>query len=138
MGFEEPRTIVRVQFADPSFAGLEVRAYAAPTDVLEETAELAFVDGSKPVDPATLSRIRGIVKRFADELVSWNLERDGQPQPATVEAVRRLDLTFAWQLVGGWIVATHRVLGGAMQEARQRQEAEFDEAELPPMELPAD
>lgn len=130
-GYEEPRTIVRLVFGDGRHAGLVVRAYAAPADVVEECAELAFVDGQQPLKRDQLTKVRQVVARFGEELVSWNLVRDGAERPAMAEAVRRLDLVFAWELVAGWIAATRQVVDGRLAEVTPDDAGDLDESQLP-------
>lgn len=104
-GFEVPQTQLRLVFSDPSYAGLEVVCALPPLDKLEETAAIAADPAA--VTPDTAARL---LDTFAEQLVSWNLTRNGEPVPATRAGLGSLDLLFAMQLIMAWLSSTGELL----------------------------
>lgn len=102
MGFEVPRTTLRLKFTDPSFNGLEVVCQVVPLGELRAAAELAKVD-PKNITDEDQARVDRLVGAFTDALVSWNLTRKGRKVPATRKGVDSLDLLFTMQLIAAWL-----------------------------------
>lgn len=122
MGFEAPRVIVKLDFTDTDLEGLEVRMRSQSVEELsqatsrmaamaavakrmldmdvgdEESAKKAFAD----IDADSVSGVREVFRDFAAHLVSWNLQEDGVPVPATLEGVNAQDSTFILRLARAW------------------------------------
>jgi len=122
MGFEAPRIIVKLDFAGTDLEGLEVRMRSQSVGELsqatsrmaamavvakrmldmdasdEESAKKAFAD----IDADSVSGVREVFQDFAAHLVSWNLQEDGVPVPATLEGVNTQDSTFILRLSRAW------------------------------------
>lgn len=128
-GYEVPRTILRLEFADPSFDGLVIRAYAPPWGVTSEGAELAFIDISKKITKQTWANIRKVIDGFGDSLVEWNQTIDGKPLPANRAGVARLDMPYLWQLIQHWIGAGQQAMAQAI--GAQRAAVDVREIDLP-------
>src|ERR1700679_3254059 len=95
MGFEAPRTVYQMDFADTQYAGLEVAVRAPPVDELRSLMEL--IDGR---DEA--KGIRRLFAAFAEFLVSWNVERDGHPVPTTQDGLMGLEEPFVTAIILAW------------------------------------
>lgn len=95
MGFEAPRTVFQMDFADTQYAGLEVAVRATTVDELLTLMEL--IDGR---DEA--KGIRRLFDAFAEILVSWNVERMGEPVPTTLDGLLGLEEPFVTAIVLAW------------------------------------
>ncbi len=47
-----------------------------------------------------------LLQQFGEVLESWNVERRGEPVPATYEGLRLLDVTFVMAIIGAWLTGT--------------------------------
>jgi hypothetical protein len=117
MDFDLTRPVFRLVFDVPEYAGLVVRARSAGAEELATIAELA--------ESQTITAVRALIAAFGGLLVSWNAEQDGEPIPATVEGLRRLDYASLLVIVRAWLDA---VAGRVKQFAPP---PAIDEAELP-------
>ncbi|MFF4479448.1 hypothetical protein ACFY1A_20850 [Streptomyces sp. NPDC001520] len=62
------------------------------------------------LDEVTNGALDSQVKRFADSLISWNLEDEqGNPIPATAEQVFQQDMDFMLHVAAKWMDAVHGV-----------------------------
>ncbi|MGW3428879.1 hypothetical protein ACWDHW_13125 [Streptomyces melanosporofaciens] len=63
------------------------------------------------LDEVTTGVLDSQVRRFAESLVSWNLEdpETGEPIPATADEVFRQDMDFMLHVAGKWMDAIHGV-----------------------------
>jgi hypothetical protein len=109
VGFEVPAPTVKLIFEDLEFEGLEIRVHAATMqDFLAVTRWTtgAWVPGENIDHAARLNIMTGewetICDRFADVLIEWNLERDGDPVPATREGLRSQVPDFVRAIIGAW------------------------------------
>lgn len=109
VGFEEPETILRLEFEDPKYNGLVVRMRTVPSGKffdLMETAEVLSRMSEHSVTSSNLpGQFKGLFDSFSDHLVDWNLTRKGVPRPPTRESVNELELTFVMDLVLAWLGA---------------------------------
>lgn len=126
-GFEVPDNRLRLQFSDPSFAGLEVVCRLATMDQINASAKLGDLDLNKLSAGELEAELGRIIGEFADALISWNLRRDAQPVPATADGVGSLDSLFVMQLVEAWMSNSGKLL----RDRAQQISAEVDESELP-------
>jgi len=87
MGYERPT--LKLVFADPEMDGLEVRARRMSLGELQRMHEL-----SVPTETLAESQeqIAGLYALLATKLISWNLEVDETPVPATAEGLASSDL----------------------------------------------
>jgi hypothetical protein len=95
MGFEAPRTVYQMDFADTEYAGLEVAVRATTVDELLTLMEL--IDGR---DEA--KGVRRLFGAFADILVGWNVTRDGHPVPTDEDGLLSLEEPFATAIILAW------------------------------------
>lgn len=100
MGFERKRKVFKLKFADPEFDGLEVLAASPSMDTFVAIARHA----GKNVDTEALDELLG---HFCVSLISWNLEEDGVPVPATVEGLRTQEPDFVLEVVDAWMDAVN-------------------------------
>lgn len=132
MGWQLPekyRNTYLLVFADPDFHGLEVRVRRVSFDALRTAASLSEVDVEKAragqMSGFDLEKIDRLIEQFAAALIGWNLEDEqGQPVPATLEALRGQDIALVLELVDAWMHAV------SQSEMPTRPEP-VDEAELP-------
>ena len=106
-GFEAPGTGNVLDFTGTPYEGLEVTVDSASigllTDIMESyealTAEKVDVKAAMPV-------IDKLLRLFGELLESWNVERRGEPVPATYEGMRMLDVNFVLAIIGAWLTGT--------------------------------
>ena len=94
MGYEYAPPTYKLVFED--HPGLEVKARS-----VELGDYLDFIDILEQ-GGFTKENVRGLFEKFAGFLVSWNLERDGEPVPLTADALYRLDIKFVREIIDGW------------------------------------
>lgn len=138
MGFEAPDTVYKLQFADEKLNGLEVRVKAfAFQDVLDNEAILY---GGWLYDP-DLSAEEKAAKRdelhrlFAGQLVDWNLEKNGQPVPATFEGLRSQEVPLVGTIISAW---RDNAIGVAIPLEQPSTDGEPSVEASIPMESPSD
>ena len=92
-GFVPPRTTYLLVFAEPEFAGLEIRVGGMTLDEL-----------------LTSMTLQARYELLAERLISWNLtEEDGTDIPATMAGMGTLDPGFVNKISGAWIRAVSGV-----------------------------
>lgn len=97
MGYKRQEKVYKLEFEGEDFEGLEVRAKGLSVGQLLEFQTLK--DSS---DSDASSKTLGT---FASKLVSWNLEDDNGPVPATLEGVKGQDVDFIMAIVAAWVNA---------------------------------
>lgn len=87
MGYQ--RKIYKLVFDDPEMNGLEVRARSVSIGAMRKVQETndEFL----------------MMELFSKALVSWNLEDDGVPVPATLEGLQDQDADLVLAIVGAWM-----------------------------------
>lgn len=130
MGFRPERTTIRLQFEDPTLAGLEVTARVPSLGRMLDVAgarDLALADG--------LGGARKFFDFFADALIDWNLEDElGQKVARTVDGLLSLETGLAMTIVLAWfdgLTAVSTNLGKGSTSGRQYPEVSI------PMEIPS-
>lgn len=125
-GFELPRTVLRLEFADPSFDGLLVRAYAPPSWAIEAIGSFAFIDPEAKPTEQILETMKAVRRAFGEALIEWNLcDAAGAPVPATAESVRNLEDHWLSQLIAAWMEGNRQLSRAALAARR------VDESQLP-------
>ena len=97
-GFEPPGSGAKLDFSDTAYAGLEVTMDAVSLGDLLDIQDVA--------ETGTGAAAREMVTRFAKCLESWNVTRNGEPVPATLEGVLSLDAVFIGAIVKAWTQGT--------------------------------
>jgi hypothetical protein len=95
MGFEPQETLYKLTWEDPAMAGLEVTVREPSIDQLLSMDAIGAADG-KGMDT---DKVRGAFRIFADLLDSWNVERKGEPVPATYEGVVSQSPGFVMKII---------------------------------------
>jgi hypothetical protein len=94
MGYEPQETLYKLTWEDPAMAGLEVTVREPSID------QLLLMDGmggaGKDMDA---DKVRGAFRVFAGLLDSWNVERKGEPVPATYEGVISQSPGFVMKII---------------------------------------
>ena len=103
-GFQAPRKIYRLTFADPDLAGLEVRARSVSTGQFLEISSLAELAGEHGTS-TDANEVRKLFTAFAGAVVSWNLEDRGHPIAPDVEGLYSQDFDFVLNLIMAWLGA---------------------------------
>lgn len=104
MGYRREARIYKLNFADPEFHGLEVRAKSCPTGVFLEMSTLHEIQ--IPIKPADEAKVYRLFDHFSKALVSWNLEDDaGSPVPADLHGIYTQDLEFILAIMLAWMDA---------------------------------
>lgn len=98
MGFEPQETLYRLTWEDPAMAGLEVTVREPSIDQLLSMDAMGDMggDGGKGMDT---EKVRGAFQIFAGLLESWNVERRGEPVPATYEGVISQSTGFIMKII---------------------------------------
>lgn len=128
MGYEIQETTYRLKLEE---LGAEVVVREPSIGATGAAAALAEVDFDAVRDgriaPGDVGRIMSLLDAFAGCLASWDLTREGQPVPATVEGVRSLPLPLALAIISAWM----DTINAHVEAAR------VDEVDLPMDALPA-
>lgn len=97
MGFE--RSILKLTFeADDEFRGFEVRMRRPSIEVL------IGIDKARSNDDLSMGRkLEHFMSALASCLISWNLESEGVPVPATLGSLRQQDDGLVMAMLNGWI-----------------------------------
>lgn len=124
MGYQRPKKVYVLKFEDPELDGLVIKVKSvAMGQMLDLPALGSQLKSAKDVDTTEL---QGLFKVFADALVEWNLEDDGQPIPCTYEAVMEQDPDFVMMIFTSWIEAVAAIpvpLGQPSRDGSQTQMA---------------
>ncbi len=110
MGYVAQKTLYRLKFADPAYAGLEVTTSVGSMDTFVRVAKLAGIKRPRDHEPSADARSLGAMDMlddaytaFSSVLVSWNLEtEDGVPVPATKEGLYSQELLFIKAILKAW------------------------------------
>lgn len=106
MAFKVGQKVYRLVFEDGDLAGLEVRTRSLPLGALLDLTKLAAFAGKPQLAAEDMAEAEKLFEMFADALLSWNVEDDGDtPVPATLEGLRRLDFGTVIKLITEWIEA---------------------------------
>lgn len=101
MGYKRTAKKYELVFDQDSgdFAGLELTLKGLSIGKYLKIAELAesASDGQGDLGP--------LFTAFADALISWNLEDDNGPVPATFEGVQEQELDFVMTLITKWLTS---------------------------------
>lgn len=106
MGFEYRRTVYKLKFADADLEGLEVIARGTTINGLLKLISVgAELDGlGEDATPAELrEKLPAMFAPFAKVLVSWNLEEDGKPVPATLEGLMDQEVPFVARIIESYV-----------------------------------
>jgi hypothetical protein len=83
-----------LEFAEAEFDGLEVRMRPSTVGELLEMSEF---------DRSNKTELKAMFERFAEALLSWNLEDDnGVPVPATVDGIKSQDVDLILAIIAAW------------------------------------
>jgi hypothetical protein len=127
MGYEAPRKVYKLVFED--HGDLIVRTHSLPLGRLLSMSELIGAD-PRNLSSDNLQKMTGLFSTFADALLDWNLEADGQPVPATLDGLNTLDTDFVLEVITAWMNA---VAGVARPLARPSDDGAPSVAESIPM-----
>ncbi|MEV3857723.1 hypothetical protein AB0J38_25785 [Streptomyces sp. NPDC050095] len=97
MGYRPKRRIYDLQFEDPEMDGLEVKVRHV------NTGDALALDAA--VEAGTEEGLRKCLTLLAESLVSWNVEGDDGPVPATLDGVMAQELDFNIAIVNAWRTA---------------------------------
>lgn len=110
MGFEALRRTYRLEFeGSDEFDGLIVKCRPPTVGEALEHLDLAWLSDDEISDEDRLQRLHGLYKVFASRLVSWNVEIDGEPVPATLDGLKSLSNDFGLRIVRSWLFETSAV-----------------------------
>lgn len=109
MGYEAPKKLYRLLFADEEMAGLEVKAVAPAMGEFLDIAQLAELANKAELTPADIHKVMPVFDLFIGCVRTWNLERDGVPVPVTVAGLLGEEMPFIMQMVDGWMRAVATV-----------------------------
>lgn len=103
-GYKREAPVFKLIFEDDEFAGLEVLARSLPLGAMFEFQALQEKAADDPKSALE------VLRRFADVLVSWNLEDDAdQPVPCSLDGLSGYDLLFVMEIVKAWMTAVASV-----------------------------
>lgn len=104
-GWQPDETVFRLMFKDPKYSGLVVDMRPIEVGEFLDIAEMSDINPQRmrAEDLPKMARLFGII---AEGIIEWNmLDRKGEPVPATLEGVRRQDLTLMMALAESWMSA---------------------------------
>lgn len=105
MGYTPNRHVYVLEFDDPQYEGLEVRAVSADLGTFLDLTALAEI-GDDP-SPADIGRVGELLSGFAKVLRSWNvLDDQGNDVPPSVDGLKSLEFGFCFAIIAAWIKAT--------------------------------
>lgn len=100
MGFKPPRKTYHLDFAGTDMDGLEVSLTGLSVG---ELADLMELQGRIDEDPR---HALDLFKLVAKKIVKWNVEdEDDKPVPATLNGLKKQDLSFVMALIKPWVDA---------------------------------
>lgn len=101
MGFQIPKDAreAKLIFQGKEYEGCEVVCKLSVPLGFSLDIEAA-INAGKPTE---------LYRRFADVLVEWNLEDNGQPLPCNEEGLRALDMVFVNMIISAWAEAVKGV-----------------------------
>lgn len=111
MGFRHKRKRINVSFEEGhEYHGLEVTLRGMSLGEYLELEGIGEVDRSSVGDQ---------LRRFAESLISWNLEDEdtGEPVPTTVEAVYAQDQDLMLMLATRWIEALRGIVSAPLEQS---------------------
>ena len=112
MGFDVAETIARLEFDEDSvMSGARVRVSLAMSvrDFIALQRTVAGLTSGDGMTPEAIEQWEGVYRLFADNsLKSWDLERDGEPIPATADGFLSLPFPAANAIFGAWMGALGR------------------------------
>lgn len=105
MGYKVKRKVFVLQFEDPDFAGLEVRANSTSTGKILDLIDQAEAM-RKGAASTGLEKVTDLIDEFAKALLSWNLEDENDvPAPATREGLLSQDMDWLFTVILAWVDA---------------------------------
>lgn len=134
VGVQVPKRTYVLQFGDApgdeDLAGVEIKV--RPPTVAES---LEHHDMSWYRDPTTseaerTKRLAELYAVFAGRLVSWNLDDDGVPLPATLDGLHALPQDVGGRILGSWLWETATVPRPLPQDSNTGS-ASVDESQIP-------
>lgn len=105
MGFNVESDIYKLVFVEPEFEGLVIRARSIPIRDLVKISAASNLKITPLLSNDEWEQIRELARIFADALVDWNLEVNGEPVPTTVDGLLSLPLRMFWKIQGAWWLA---------------------------------
>lgn len=102
MGYKRNPKIYHLKWEDGDYEGLEVRIRSMSMGQLISARTGKGYNGKEDIE--------GSVELLADRIVDWNLEdEDGQPVPATLEAIQEEDDDLILAVISRWMEAVSGV-----------------------------
>jgi len=133
VGFEAPETAYKLNFAGTELDGLEVTVRELS---IGDFLKLTTLAGAAEDPAAAAQGADEMFRTLAGALVSWNLERDGEPVPTTYDGVTSYGLGFMMKIVSAWLSAMSDVTpplpGGSSSGATSGLEQSIPMAPLSP------
>jgi hypothetical protein len=92
---------------DAELDGLTVRARSAPIGMVLDMGELAAAIDDNPAGQAgvlaQMAKMRPVLEKFADVLLSWDLEvKPGEPTPANLDGLLQVDTGQVMRILTAW------------------------------------
>lgn len=107
MNYKRERRVYVMEFADPAYAGLEIKVRSIP---IRELTHLMTLDPESEDAELRASAIDKLISAFAEALVSWNMtDENDQPLPTTLEYIESEDADFVMACIAQWMAAVSRV-----------------------------
>lgn len=105
MGYDVPDPRVDFVFDDGPFAGATMNASVAlsPNAYFGIRQWLGQLGTGQDTD-SLMAAAQEVARLFVQHArPTWNLQRDGEPIPPTVEGLLSLDLRLLWAIVNEWV-----------------------------------
>lgn len=109
MGFEPPRTVLRLQFDAPELDGLQVRMYVPSLGEFKRitalAGELASAAAGGELTSVQGEEVVSLYDTLAEYMKDWNVTRGGTPVPTTVKGLETQELSFLNTIFKAWLGA---------------------------------
>lgn len=102
MGFEAPRTVYKLNFDGTGLEGLEVRMRAGKLGDMLDPSNAGFDFDEDNPSAEDIKAVRARFEMVAAYLLSWNLEEDGVPVPATIDGLMDQEPSFVGKIFAAW------------------------------------
>lgn len=135
MGYEVEDTTYTLEFDDRP--GAEIICRAGSMESHLEALSLDWVLHPRAfgqrfhTDEEAKAELARLYSIFADHIVSWNLERKGQPVPITADGLMALDREFSKAATTAWLRGVFGIDAPLEQPSAPTVTDDFDESSIP-------
>lgn len=113
MQYKRKRKVYKLDFTGTEYEGLQVKVRGLTTGEYLDIVAL-----SAPGTEGDTNETEGMLRMFAEHLVSWNLvDEDEEPVPTTYEGVKANDFVMNSTIINAWTEALATVPAGTEKKS---------------------